>query len=54
MRVVVPSPDATDFSECEESGGLYQTLVCMGEWIIWGDDTGLDSQEARCNFGQRV
>ena len=31
-----------DGSKCEEGEGLYEALVCMGEWIVWGDDLGLD------------
>jgi hypothetical protein len=54
MKAVVPLPDVTDSSECEESGGLYQTLVCMGEWIIWRDDIGFDGQETGPDFRKGI
>jgi uncharacterized protein len=41
-------------SECSEGGRVYQALVCMGEWIVWGDDTGLDCTETGVDFGEGI
>jgi hypothetical protein len=37
-------------SSCEKSGRLYPTVVCMGEWIIRGDDTGFGGEETGFDF----
>ena len=46
--------DKSDCSTCEESCGLYQAVVCMGEWFIWRDDFGFDGTETGIDIRERV
>ena len=41
-------------SSCEESRGLYTTLVCMGKRIVWRNDIGFDDKETGFDSGKGV